>query len=107
MELVQPLNLARRLQTKLANPGVTRRRAASAGASPGINIEPGCDDDGWVVPDPITLADGSKIQLYKDGEALHAAYEAIKLAKHRICLEVYIFHSDDTGQAFAELLSKK
>src|SRR5690349_4174405 len=81
----------------VVRPGVTRRR--DSGVSPGINIEPGHDDDGWVVPSPVTLADGSKIQLYKDGEALHAAFEAIKNAKRRICLEVYIFASDDTGQA--------
>src|SRR3954468_950235 len=77
------------------------------GASTGLNIEPGSDDDGWTVPDPVELADGSVVQLYKDGEALHAAYEAIKLAKHRICLEMYIFASDATGRAFADLLCEK
>src|SRR5207245_2299547 len=77
------------------------------GTSPGINIGPGENDDGWVVPAPVVLNDGSRIQLYKDGEALHAAYEAIKQARRRICLEVYIFGSDSTGQAFAELLSSK
>ena len=45
-----------------------------AGASTGLNIEPGSDDDGWIVPEPVTLGDGSVVQLYKDGEALHAAY---------------------------------
>src|SRR5688572_20902616 len=78
-----------------------------AGASTGVNIEPGSNDDGWIVPQPVELADGSMVQLYKDGEALHAGYEAIKQAKHRICLEMYIFASDPTGWAFAELLSKK
>src|SRR3954452_8513862 len=29
-----------------------------AGASPGINIAPGSDDDGWNVPPPVTLSDG-------------------------------------------------
>src|SRR3954454_1904463 len=55
-----------------------------SGASTGLNIEPGSDDDGWVVPDPVTLGDGTVVQLYKDGEALHAAYEAIKAARKRI-----------------------
>ena len=77
------------------------------GTSTGLNIEPGSDDDGWTVPDPVELADGSVVQLYKDGEALHAAYEAIKLAKQRICLEMYIFASDATGRAFADLLCEK
>jgi len=88
------------------NPGVARRKAAT-GVAPGINFEPGEDDDGWVVPDPAVLADGTRIQLYKDGEALHKAYEALKLAKKRICLEVYIFASDDTGRAIAEVLCQK
>jgi len=78
-----------------------------AGASTGLNIEPGSDDDGWIVPDPVTLGDGSVVQLYKDGEALHAAYEAIKNAKQRVCLEMYIFASDSTGRAFADLLCEK
>ena len=77
------------------------------GTSSGVNIAPGSDDDGWTVPPPVKLSDGSLVQLYKDGEALHAAYEAIKSAKKRVCLESYIFASDDTGRAFADLLSKK
>jgi cardiolipin synthase len=81
--------------------------AAQAGAAPGINIAPGSDDDGWVVPDPVTLDDGTTVQLYKDGEALHAAYRAIEHAQRRICLEVYIFASDDTGCAFSDLLCRK
>jgi cardiolipin synthase len=82
-------------------------RLGPAGTSRGINIEPGCNDDGWIVPDPAALADGSRVQLYKDGEALRAAYRAIESAQRRICLEVYIFHSDDTGRAFSELLCHK
>src|SRR5687767_1371658 len=67
------------------------------GTSAGVNISPGSEDDGWIVPPPVRLNDGTRIQLYKDGEALHAAYEAIKHAKKRICLEVYIFADDTTG----------
>ncbi|MGH7213932.1 MAG: phospholipase D-like domain-containing protein [Tepidisphaeraceae bacterium] len=78
-----------------------------AGMATGLNLEPGSDDDGWTVPSPVTLADGTQVQLYKDGEALHAAYEAIRSAKQRICLESYIFADDQTGHAFAELLAAK
>lgn len=77
------------------------------GTSSGVNITPGSDDDGWIVPPPVRLTDGSMVQLYKDGEALHAAYEAIKSAKRRVCLESYIFADDETGRAFADLLSAK
>src|SRR3954451_11437557 len=37
------------------------------GTSSGVNIAPGSDDDGWVVPPPVPLSDGSVVQLYKDG----------------------------------------
>jgi len=77
------------------------------GTSGGINLAPGSDDDGWVIPPPVQLSDGTQIQLFKDGEAWHAAFEAMKLATHRICLELYIFASDHTGQAVADLLSEK
>jgi cardiolipin synthase len=82
-------------------------RQGELGTSNGINTGPGNNDDGWVVPPPITLEDSTRVQLYKDGEALHAAYDAIKHAKRRICLEVYIFASDRTGRAFADLLIQK
>ena len=78
-----------------------------SGVSPGVNIAPGSDDDGWIVPEPVTLADGTQVQLYKDGEALHAAYEAIANAKFLICLEVYIFANDETGRRFTDLLCRK
>jgi cardiolipin synthase A/B len=89
------------------DPRVLDCPTGDAGTAPGINITPGVDDDGWVVPEPVPLADGTRVQLYKDGEALHAAYRAIERAKHRVCLEVYIFASDDTGRAFADLLCRK
>src|SRR4051812_44619771 len=88
-------------------PGASPREGKPTGTSPGINIEPGSNDDGWIVPPPVVLKDGTRLQLYKDGEALHAAYEAIKNAQRRICLEVYIFADDQTGRAFAELLCEK
>src|SRR3954451_5082768 len=71
-----------------------------AGTQPGINIAPGSDDDGWIVPDAVTLSDGTSLQLYKDGEALRAAHTAILNAHRRVCLEVYIFADDRTGHAF-------
>jgi cardiolipin synthase A/B len=73
----------------------------------GINIRPGSSDDGWEAPPSVALDDGTSVQLYKDGEALQAAYRAIDQAKHRVCLESYIVASDDTGRAFAELLCRK
>src|SRR6476620_10563869 len=78
-----------------------------AGTSSGVNISPGSDDDGWVVPPPVMLSDGTRVQLHKAGEALHAAYQAIERARHRVCLEVYIFADDPTGRAFADLLCAK
>lgn len=55
----------------------------------------------------MQLADGTSVQLFKDGEGLFAAYEAIKSAKRWIALEVYIFADDDTGRAFVDLLCQK
>jgi cardiolipin synthase len=88
-------------------PGEQAEHHRETGTAAGINIRPGSDDDGWIIPQPITLTDGTIVQLYKDGEALHAAYAALHHAKRRICLEVYIFASDETGRAFANLLCKK
>jgi cardiolipin synthase len=88
-------------------------KAATQGAvgpqaeSVGINLGPGSHDDGWLDPPPVALSDGTAVQLFKDGAALLAAYRAIELARRRICLEVYIFSSDDTGRAFADLLCRK
>jgi cardiolipin synthase len=78
-----------------------------AGTSTGIEIQPGSNDDGWIIPQPVELRDGTHVQLFKDGEALHAAFKAIQAARHRVCLEVYIFADDVTGNAFADLLCQK
>src|SRR5689334_414240 len=80
----EALKLDRQRGSSCGDDGETR------GTSSGLNIEPGSNDDGWEVPPPVRLQDGTRVQLYKDGEALHAAYEAIKYAKRRICLESYI-----------------
>src|SRR3954471_23767719 len=82
-------------------------RLGGEGTFAGINTQPGSNDDGWEIPPPVILQDGTRVQLYKDGEALHAGYDAIKAAKKRVCMEIYIFHSDETGRAFADLLSQK
>ncbi len=73
----------------------------------GVNVAPGSLDDDWEAPDPVTLADGSQVQLYKDGEALKRAYDAAAAAQSRICYEFYIWDDDATGRAFADLLLKK
>jgi cardiolipin synthase len=59
------------------------------------------------MPPPVHLGDGTIIQLFKDGQAWHAAFDALRAAKRRICLEFYIFASDDTGRAVANLLCEK
>lgn len=73
----------------------------------GVNVAPGAEDDGWTSPPAVKLADGSTVQLYKDGEALRKAYEAIEQARSRVCFEFYIWDDDATGKAFADLLLKK
>lgn len=73
----------------------------------GINVSEGTEDDGWETPPLVKLADGTAIQLLKDGAALRAAFEAIRQARHRICLESYIYASDETGRAFSDLLIRK
>lgn len=79
---------------------------ADAPNADGLNIGPG-EEDGWVTPPPATLADGTKVYLYKDGEGLRAGLEAIKSAKRRILLEMYIFANDATGRAYADLLARR
>jgi cardiolipin synthase len=89
---------------KQVPPQVARQ---SSGTAPGAHLRPGEDDGGWIIPPPVTLADGTRIHLYKDGEAWRAAFDAMKRAKHRICLELYIFASDAIGRAAADLLAEK
>src|SRR6187549_3759709 len=50
---------------------VADKSQGELGTSSGVNISPGSDDDGWKVPPPVKLSDGTVVQLYKDGEALH------------------------------------
>src|SRR5271170_5091111 len=97
-------------------PGVAQLQRASAdrlGPAASAQVPasplrtPGGQVGDWVTPPPVTLSDGSRLQLYKDGQALQAAYEAIRHARHRIGLEAYIFADDATGNAFADLLAEK
>ncbi len=73
----------------------------------GLNTRPGHEDDGWRSPLPAYLRDGTRLQLFKDGEAAAAAYRAIEDAEHRVLLEVYIWPGDETGEAFSHLLAEK
>jgi cardiolipin synthase len=84
-----------------------KSRLGEAGTARGQRVEVGCIDAGWTMPPPVTLRDGTTVQFYKDGQGLTAAYNAIDRAREQVCLEVYIFHSDDTGRAFAKLLADK
>ena len=79
-----------------------------AGTSTGVNIAPGSDDDGWIVP-----ASRDARRRHDACSSTRTARRCTRLsrrsssAKRRICLEVYIFADDDTGKAFAELLCQK
>jgi hypothetical protein len=79
---------------------------ADAPHAHGLNVGPG-EEDGWVTPPPVELADGTRLYLYKDGEGLRAGLGAIAAAKRRICLEMYIFANDATGRAYADLLARR
>jgi cardiolipin synthase len=108
METAHPAFVVAPRRTLDAPAGPTlRQRMSRVSASNGINTCPGQGDDGWSPPPPVVLSDGSRLQLHKDGEGLHAAFGAIKQARELVCLEVYIFSSDATGNAFADLLCAK
>ena len=76
-------------------------------AEAGLNVDDGTGDDGWRTPPPVRLADGTAVQLYKDGESLLAMYDAIRSAERRVCVEMYIVAGDETGSAFLDLLAAK
>jgi cardiolipin synthase A/B len=84
-----------------------KSRLGEAGTCRGACIDAGCVEAGWTAPPPVALAGGSALRLYKDGQGLTAALHAIKAARHEILLEVYVFHSDETGRAFAAALAAK
>jgi cardiolipin synthase len=95
------------MSSPLTGSSTIHRGAEIHGPALGVNTEPGAHDDGWSKPPPVPLQDGSRVQLFKDGEGLKAAYDAIAEAERRIALEVYTFEPDATGRAFAELLIRK
>jgi cardiolipin synthase len=97
-----------RQQARLERHGPPRKsRLGEMGTSRGECIDAGCIDAGWKIPPPVLLPDGSAVRLFKDGQGLTAALQAIEAAREQILLEVYIFHSDDTGRAFADALAEK
>lgn len=84
-----------------------KSRLGESGTVRGSQIEPGSIEADWVTPPSVTLHGGTSVRLFKDGQGLTAALAAIRAAKSQVCLEVYIFHSDDTGRAFADALAAK
>jgi cardiolipin synthase len=86
---------------------LSKSRLGEAGTCRGECIEVGCVEAEWTAPPRIHLDDGSTVRLFKDGQGLTAAMTAIATARSQICLETYIFHSDDTGRAFATALAAK
>src|SRR5665213_573929 len=82
-------------------------RLGEAGTCLGACSDVGCVEAEWTCPPAVDLADGTRVRLFKDGQGLTAALAAIKSAREEICLETYIFHSDDTGRAFADALAER
>ncbi len=96
----------RQTQLDLRHPP-RKSRLGEAGTATGTCIDVGCVDGGWTAPPPVKLLDGTGIRLFKDGQGLTAALGGIRAAKQQICLETYIFHSDDTGRAYADALAER
>src|SRR2546430_2553950 len=88
-------------------PPPCKSRLGEGGTGAGRPIQPGSVEAGWTTPPPVTLGAGTTVRLFKDGQGLTAALAAIRAAQWQVCLEVYIFHSDDTGRAFADALALK
>lgn len=85
----------------------TRAQFLRSGIAMGFQTAPGTVDNGWVTPPPVTLSDGTRLRLFKDGQGLHAWYNAIEGAQRSVFLESYIFAGDATGRAFLDLLGRK
>lgn len=82
-------------------------RLGEAGTCRGAGADVGCIEAGWTCPPPVSLANGTGVRLFKDGQGLMVALAAIKAAREQVCLETYIFRSDVTGRAFANALSER
>src|SRR5262249_11559610 len=55
---------------------------------------------------PLTF--GNKVDFYFDGQtAFPAMLEAIRAARHHVHLEFFIFHADQIGKEFLDLLTRK
>src|SRR5688572_32854041 len=54
------------------------------------------------------LIEGNHVRLLKDAEENYPAWlDAIGRAKHHIHFETFIFHDDETGRRFADVLTAK
>src|SRR4051812_15683174 len=62
-------------------------RLGEEGTATGVCIDIGCRDAEWIMPPPVALTDGTRVQLFKDGQGLTAALRAIRGAREQICLE--------------------
>ena len=97
-----------RRQARLAKRHPPRQsRLGESGTARGACTDVGCVEAGWTAPPPVALTDGTTVRLFKDGQGLTAALRGVKSARDQICLEAYIFHSDETGRAFADALAER
>src|SRR3954465_5798844 len=54
-----------------------KSRPGEAGTARGQCIRLGSVDAGWIMPPPVTVGDGTQVQLFKVGHGLTASLEAI------------------------------
>ncbi|MEW6571880.1 MAG: phospholipase D-like domain-containing protein [Nitrospirota bacterium] len=56
----------------------------------------------------MSFVEGNKVTLlWKGPESFRTIFDSLRKAKELICLEFYIFRSDDTGRELAEILKQK
>ena len=96
-----------KIAKKVIDPSARKIRLGEAGTCRGHNIDIGHRESEWTTPPEVKLQDGSTLRLYKDGQGMTAALRAIQSAREQICLESYIFNSDETGREFAKALADK
>ena len=105
--LLEPLQPALDRVLRRQGHELTDAEFADAASKFGLNIRPGADDDGWETCPTIELCCGTRMHLYKDGEALGRIFEILRRAEKQILIETYIWAGDGTGEAFANLLCEK
>ncbi|MCX7913675.1 MAG: phospholipase D-like domain-containing protein [Thermodesulfovibrionales bacterium] len=59
-----------------------------------------------IIEEKFSIATDIKL-LWKGPDSFNTIFETVKEAKELICLAFYIFRSDETGRALAEILKKK